>query len=88
MSLCFIALGKYFLHDAVETLSEPIETFTIHSTLRQGDHTTNPFIPNKEINRSVTFCLSQNTEKNPPHFACCHLQVSSILALEETLALY
>lgn len=63
MSLCFIALGKYFLCDAVETLSEPIETFTIHSTLRQGDHTTNPFIPNKEINRSVTFCLSQNTEK-------------------------
>lgn len=33
MSLCTIALGKFFLHDAIETLSELIETFTIYGTL-------------------------------------------------------
>lgn len=64
MSLCFIALGNCFLHDAVEILSEPTETFTIHSTPRQGVHTINPFIRNKEINRIVTFFLLQNTEEN------------------------
>lgn len=42
MYLSTRVLGKFFLHDAVEAVSELIETFTIYGTLSKGVHTINP----------------------------------------------